>query len=535
MKDTLNFLKVHRTGILMMLVMMFAVCLGADPSFAMAEVVVTDPAPTNPADNDDKGLATNLDGQAATATHATATGFEQEEYEQAIAQFRPFRFPLEYDIIKNAQQSKVNTYHPIHFRSGSAILETTTTAEVTATGTGLEDQTVVFNASNCSDLKILRECSQIFVKGVAGYDLSGVNETGELCLYVIKVDIGTSVTAMVLNPKKGTATVIPTGTTLIVGAVAGSESQMIVPPDNYQPVPYEVYLQKKLANIVVTDEWMQQAKKVPFVVTDLKNNALYNFKRKNSRTHWLGQKRRITVTIPNIGDEYVYFEEGILRQIPMSYSYAGNEIKISDLNALAKMQFTTNSASNTARAYCGKNAIERILNMDMSVQRDFSVTDFEEAGIKIRRWTNNFGDMDFVHDPTLDDIGYEDFIVVVDIKNAVRYVKREETTQNIDMKKGGGAGDNREASRKIYSCIDCVALKGYNAILFGPEEMMDKVSELNLSVNGTAAEQLPTEGLEDGMVVYLTKDDGEHEKGSLLQYSLSEKKWVDFTGEYNLN
>ena len=533
MKDTLNFLKVHRTGVMMILIMIAAVCLGADPSFAMAEVTVTDPAPTEKAKADDRGLETQLDGTAATATHATATGFEQEEYEEAIALFRPFKFPLEYDLIKNAQQKKAETYHPIHYRSGSAILETTTKAEITATGTGVDEQTVEFTSSNCNDIKLLKECSQIFVKGVPGYDASGANELGELSLYITKSD-GTSASAIILNPKAGTATVIPTGSTLIIGGVAASESQMVVSPDNFQPVAYEVYLQKKLANIVVTDEWMQQARKAKFILTDIKNNALYNFKRKNARTHWLGTKKRITVFIPTIGDEYVYFEEGLLWQIPMSYSYTGGKISITDLNAISKMQFTTNSANNSARCYCGKNAIERILNMDMSVQRDFQVTDFEEAGIKFRRWTNNFGDMDFVHDPTLDDIGYEDFIVVVDIKNAVRYVKREQTEKEIDMSKGGGSGDNREAKRTVYSCIDCVALKGYNAILIGPEEQMDKVSALNLSVNGTAAEKLPTEGLEDGMVVYLTKQDGTHEAGSLLRYNLSEQKWEDFTGEFTL-
>lgn len=534
MKDTLNFLKAHKAGILMILTMIVAVCLGADPSFAMAEVTVTDPAPTVPADKDDKNLDTQLNGQAATATHATATGFEQEEYEQAIALFRPFRFPLEYDLVKEAQQKKVETYHPIHYRSGSAVLETTTKAEITATGgTGVDDQIVTLTSSNCNDIKLLKECTQVFVKGVAGYDPTGATEMGDLALYITKND-GTNVTAVILNPQKGTATEIPSGSTLVIGAVAASESQMVVSPDNFQPVAYEVYLQKKLANIVITDEWMRQARKAKFILTDIKNNALYNFKRKNARTHWLGSKKRITVFVPNVGDEYVYFEEGILWQIPMSYSYAGSKISMTDMNAISKMQFTTNSANNSARCYCGKNAIERILNMDMSVQRDFNVTDFEEAGIKIRRWTNNFGSMDFVHDPTLDDIGYEDFIVVLDIKNAVRYVKREQTEKVIDMSNGGGAGDNREAKRTVYSTIDCVALKGYNAILVGPEEQMSKVSTLNLTSKAITSDKLPTEGLEDGMIVYLTENDGAHEAGSLLQYDLLTDSWKDFTGEFNI-
>jgi hypothetical protein len=32
---------------------------------------------------------------------------------------------------------------------------------------------------------------------------------------------------------------------------------------------------------------------VPFIEKDIRNNALYNFKRKNARTHWLGAKKRL--------------------------------------------------------------------------------------------------------------------------------------------------------------------------------------------------------------------------------------------------
>ena len=66
----------------MMLLSVLAVALGADSSFAMsvADAVVTTESTTATAD--DKGLETQLDGKAATATHATETGFEEEEIEQ---------------------------------------------------------------------------------------------------------------------------------------------------------------------------------------------------------------------------------------------------------------------------------------------------------------------------------------------------------------------------------------------------------------------------------------------------------------------
>ena len=525
----LNFFKENKMGIWTMLLVTMAVLLGADSAFAMSEITpVSTPIEGS---EDDFGDKTQFQ-KGASSTQATETGFEEDEYEQKIALFRPFRFPLEYDIIKNAVQVPVKTYHPKHFRSGSAILDTSLKEEVTATGTGKDEQYIELTAANCNNIKILTEYSCVYAKGVKGYADDGKTEEGDLAMFVIKND-GSSVKLLLMNPKEGTATVLTNNTELIVGSYAASESQMIVSPENYQPVPVEVFLQKSISNIVFTDDWLEQAKKVKFILTDLKNNALYNFKRKNARTHWLGKKKRIRVTVNNeMGDEYIYMSQGVLRQINKFYSYNNNKILATDLTGVSKMMFTKNSVSEWARAYCGKNAIERLLNIDLTVHKDIKFEDVNVAGMTIRAWKNNFGRIEFVHDPTLDDIGYEDFIVVVDIANACRYVKRAEKTDKQDMKKG--TGEIREAQREIYSVIDCIALKGYNAVLMGPSEKLNLAYSLDsVSMRAISAEKLPTEGLTDEMIVHLTSSDGGFEKGKLVQYDLASESWHEYTGQLN--
>lgn len=488
------------SNLFMVLLSVLAVALGADSSFAMSVAGAEVTTETTAASADDKGLETQLDGKAATATHATESEFEEEEIEQTIAVFRPYRFPLEYDIIKNAQQVAVKSYHPIHYRSGSNVLEATIGTAVTIPG-GKDASFSIPVGSIASGKEALTVWSTVYAKGVQGYAEDGTTEDGELCLFVKNVDASGNVTVQALN--SGTAaSSLPVGTELAVGTTAAYEAQMVVEPDNFQPVQKEVYLQKKLSNIVFTDEWLDQAKKVPFIEKDIRNNALFNFKRKNARTHWLGVKKRIKVKVENLGEQFVYFEEGVLRQIPMFYPYTNDVVKFSDLNAIAKMQFAKYSANNEARVYCGKNAIERLLNIDMTVHKEITFEDVNEAGMTIRRWKNNFGTLEFVHDPTLDDIGYEDFFVVIDIKNAVRYVKRDQRTDKQDMKKG--TGEVQEAQREIFSMIDCLALKGYNAILVGPAEKMGLVKGLTAAQNlYTVSETLP-ESPAEGTVVYLT-------------------------------
>jgi hypothetical protein len=239
-------------------------------------------------------------------------------------------------------------------------------------------------------------------------------------------------------------------------------------------------------------------------------------------------KKRIKVKAPNnLGEQYVYFEQGVLRQIPMFYPYADGKLDFADLNAIAKMQFAKYSANNEARVYCGKNAIERLLNIDMSIHKEVTFEDVTEAGMTIRKWKNNFGTLEFVHNPTLDDIGYEDFFVVLDIKNAVRYVKRAERTDKQDMKKG--TGEVQEAQREIFSMIDCIALKGYNAILVGPSEAMGMVAGL-AAINNvySTADALPGSPKE-GDIILLTADADTFKAGTIVTYK--DGKWVEFEGE----
>ena len=500
-------------GILSCLVVILASVLGADASFAMADVPIS--SGTAVPETDESGLATQLNGTAATGSHATETDFEKEEIDQEIAVYRPYLTPLEYDIMKNAVQVKVKSYHPIHYRSGAAIMNAVVDDTV-GSNTATTTKVTIASGADC-----LTEYRTVYAKGVPGYN--GTTEDGELALFVTKVE-GSGVTMMALNGSTDVSYTIPEldGKTLIIGATAGAESQMIVDPDNYQPVPKEVYLQKKLSNIVFTDEWLEQAKKVPFIEKDIRQNALYNFNRGCSRTHWLGVKKKLVVDIAEakLGKQNVYFEEGLLRQIPMFYAYANDKIDFADLNALGKLQFTKHSVNSTARAYCGKNYIERLMNMDMTVHKEFEYRDYDEAGMSIRAWKNNFGEIQFVHDPTLDDIGYEDFAVIVDIKNAVRYVKRDEKAETIDLSKG--AGETHEAKREVFSIIDCICLKGYNAVLMGPADQMGLVAGLG-GITGYGTTFAGELDAETGLYEFT----GEETEGTIYYLTPNDITWTD--------
>ncbi len=532
----INFIKTHKLSILSLLLVAAAAALGADCSYAMAVDVVTgsgDEPDVQTKDSldaslqpDSTGLNTQQQGSATTATDTRDKGLEAEDIDPEVAKFRPFRFPIEWYVANKCKQVKSSSYEHSHYRSGATVLEDTYNKALTVKKAVVSVSCADFTNSGES----LAECSEVFIPGVKGYAEDGTTVDGDLALYVSQND-GDTIKLVPLNGNAAGVSV-PSGSTFIVAATACSESQMNVAPESYLPEKDTVYLQKKIANVIITDEWKEQAKKVPFITQDVLHNGLYNFKRKCARTHWLGRMKRIDVKVKELNGsvEAVYFEKGILRQIPMLYTFNGDDMQFEDFMGMTKLQFTENAANNYAVAFCGKNAITRIMKLANSVttNKNIEFTDVKEMGIKIRKWTDNFGTLDFVHDPTLDDIGYEDFIAILDIENAVRYYKRNEKQNTQDMKKTGEA---REAERTSISMIDCIALKGYNAVLVCPASKLDKAQALGgVSAYVTTATADSPATLDTTKKYYLSASRDGFNAGTIIEYDKDLKVWKEFEG-----
>lgn len=530
-------------GLVSLALVALAMALGADSSFAMAEVTPTGTAPTadtagganiDPVGGtaDTKGLETQYQGQGATAGEARQQGLEVDEIDQIVAKFRPFKFPLEWFITNRMQQQTVKSYKQTHYRSGATPLEATI-GETAVVSTGefvKKNVTLTFGYNSFEKgMEYIHEYDVLYVSSVAGYNEDGTTEEGGLRLYVTKADED-GIRCLVMNPPATGKVTIPENTKLIVIGNACSESQMIVDPETYLPVPCELYLQKKISNVVMTKEWIEQARKVKFITADVVDNALYNHKRKCARAHWLGGKfmTNIKVTDAKIGQEAVYFEKGILSQINMSYAHSGDEYQYEDFIALSQMMHTDNAANTNSVALCGKNAVRRLqlfFLKNTEFQKSVTFEHIDEIGVDLYKWHDAFGTMEFIHDPTLNDIEMEDFIVLLDMENAVHYVKKMEQEKKQDLEKNG---ENREAERRIITTIDCVGLKGYNSVIFGPASLAGRMRGLGgVSVFAKAANALP-QSPTNGTVIYLTDAVEGFEAGTLVKWDGT--AWVEYEG-----
>ena len=581
-----DFLKGHKLGILSALLVCAAAALGADPGFAMAVDPVTLADPANPSGNmethdgstnpegrpgdealqaDEQGGKTQLQGKSATATDVRDAGLEAEDFDKDIVNFRKFRFPIEVFISNQCRPVKCNSYEHGHFRAGSTDLDaiyggadiaitggSNTSVAFDGTNSVLSykasEKTLTIPAAYFENPESLTISSTVYVSGIDGFDKNASGSEvsdGELALVVLDNQGEDGNIKFLVNnpPTVGTNSItIASGAVFMAGATACSESQIRVAPETWLPEKRIVYLQKMNMSCIITDEFEEQDKKAGHQTKDVLANAMFNFRRKMARTHWLGKMGRDDVKVKELNGnrEAAYRSEGILRQIPMMYTH-GESLADDDMMAITSLMFTENSASDSATAFCGKRAMKRIMKLVNSAThfKDVSKVEVNKYGIKVRNWVDNFGSIEFVYDPTLDDIGYQDFMVVVDLKNAVRYYKRNEKDFTQDMSKSGEA---REAKAYNKSVIDCVCLKGYNAVLVCPSSLALKASKLGgIEASFESVSALPTEAGSTNAAAwaaakakryYLTADDNNAGflKGTIVEWDSDLGDWKEFEG-----
>ena len=305
-----------------------------------------------------------------------------------------------------------------------------------------------------------------------------------------------------------------------------SESQLLVTPDNFQPREREVYLQKHGWNVTFTDEFEIAKKKYPVKVANLLEDASIKDDMRVERGYWFGVKAKRKRMNEDGSVEDVFYSEGIMPQIPNHYAI-GNEYTLSDLVALSKLQFTDFATSNRAFAFCGKNAIERLENINPGTNRQIHMTVESEYDLTFKKFKDTFGEINFIWDQTLDFMGLADYMFILDMDNAVHYIKESNRQRTNDMSKG--------AKTHWEYDTDAVALKGYNSIMVGPEggifNMMSQ-GVINYIVSSNVLPASPSVNMKIALTSDYTSGGTTYEKGKVYICSATSPSvvWEEYTG-----
>lgn len=517
---------------------------GVNPA---SKETVASKEPVDPKANDRLSPGRNKDGQDLTGSQASSTqlregGLLDKEWDSEIVKFYPFKTPLLSIVRRMAKTVNIKNWSISHQRVGGETLDGQIIQKIETA------DTIEINSTNFSgSIRPFYKGTTVFASGVSGYAPGSQTKTeGTLMLYVIEAN-GKKAVMQAVNGKPKvsgdtrdnldnmTCPEIPVGTTFLAGASAASESQLTITPENFQPREKEVYVQKKLLNIVFTDDYEKVKKEQPITVADLKTDAIIKYNLRAERTYLLGCKSRFKAETGDGQIEDVYTSEGIINQLTNTYSI-GNTYTLGDMIAISKLQFTEFSENDRCFAFCGKNAIERLENIKLEGSHQNDFINHNEFDLTFKRFKDTFGSIDFVWTQTLDLMGMSDFMVIFDPKASRRYVKIGKKEQTNDMSKGGG--EVRDAKRWIHQEADSVALRGYNSILVGPADKIAKIATESLGAIISAKELPKTPS--KGMKVALTQDytlkgtnsptdDVKYEAGTVLYYTGT--AWTLYAGQ----
>lgn len=484
------------------------------------------------------GVQSQAPGQATTvSTVAGATGgIAPGNLVETDIDDQLFRFQSEdtalMSLMLKAKKVKVNSPEVEHFMIDEQRSSLTTDTAVAASS---KTQFVLPLAA--SDQNIPRDYHTLLVPDVDGYVPDGKTVTPgkSLMLFVTGRDTTTDnpVVRAVNGPKTNetdafcTTPAIPAGSKVKLLANAMYETQKEVDPDLIVPRPSIVYLQKRGMNQVVSDYFEAQKKHIPFTQSLIAEQAILNFKRAGNRTLWTGIKGKLPVKVPKLGEQMVYFTEGIRWQFKRELQHAGSWT-YEKLIALAKMYFTGEDVPKTALLLAGKNLLEELQCIDFSKHKEIQiVTKTNPIGWTVTSIHTVFGDIDIKREPTLDTLGYSNSGALIGEDRLVHYIYSQQHEFNDRV-------EGEEATRKGIVVWDGLALKGACHIWIDGEGEKANAGATTYTI--WESEEAPAGAdLVEGRVYLLTQDcpgiNAAAQNGQMWQYKGETGGWVEFTGE----
>ena len=536
MKRIISFLRENPLFVIMSLVAIACYILGDAVAGTMMAAVNVVPGGSPKPSKGIGGLPSQGGGEATTVSNARELGtdFIDADVDDQIVGIASDESVIDTIKRKIRRQVRVNSFEVDHY----LIDDKRSKAYTNEIYEGINATRAEIPFSTTGERKIFQEYYTAICKGVNGYDPTGQIELSgvDLMLFFVGKNSTTEAPiAMAVNGPKVNASddycvvpTIPAGTEVILLSSAAYETQKFIAPSTIVPVPERMYLQKQLCNSIVSDYFAAQKKRLQFSEAQIAEAVLRQFRLESCRTAWVGQPGKFKVQAMDnaMGYQWDYFSKGIRWQFKRQYDLSSN-ITFADLINLSMVKFTGFNCTKRAIWLLGKQLLNDIQKIDLTLHKNISVTGDKVFGIECTKIHTVFGDIDLIHDPTLDALGYAHCGGLIDENGLVRYYMKNEDakTENVD---------GEEAKREVVMTIDCLCLKGYSHIWVNGSAAE---SDIPGASRVTSAAELPVEPKVNDVVI-LTADvnremNGESKKwfgaGSVVTFNGN--TWVEYTGE----
>lgn len=488
------------------------------------------------------GLQTQVPGQATTVSAAAATdgGIEAGNLIEVDVDEQIYAVNSEdtalMSLMLKAKKVKVDSPVVEHFMIDEQRSTFTTSKPLAA---GNDNQFVLPLESR--DQQIPRDYHTLLVSGVNGYTPDGKKETpGKYLMLIVTgrdATTGNPVCRAVNGPKQASSNMcstpaIPANTKIRLMGNALYGTQKEVDPDLIVPKPDIVYLQKRGMNQIVSDYFNAQKKRVNFTEAMIAEQAILNFKRSGNRTLWAGQPGVMSVIVPKLGQQDIYFTNGVRWQFKRELQHKG-KWTIEKLIALAKLFFTGEDVPRTAILLAGKNLLEEIQCIDYKNHPEIQIiSTTNQIGWSVTRIHTIFGDIDIKREPTLDVLGWSNSGALLGEDRLVHYSYTSEHEFEDRV-------EGEEATRKGVVVWDALCLKGTCHIWIDGE---GDTGTSSAKISIWESDTTPTaQDVVDGTVYYFIQDcklsaSQKAENGSMWKVKVSggNLAWTEYTGAIDM-
>ena len=423
------------------------------------------------------GVPTN---DAVSAAGLEESGAVEQDLSRDITLFNPDRFPLDTITREYARKKKkAGTQKVGYFQKSTKPFSDKLDGSVSGAGTASGAPASANTAASGSgeklhiwvkvltpstwrkkDTLVMRDLSITEVVG------SGTAKKHDVVFYVADkaddclklVPIG----GMLGTGSNAKAFVVPTFTKDAVLYRLGnamSEKDMTTEPFAVYPEEFEQHCQNFMAQIEETTFANITEQKVDWDFNDMEIENIYSMRGEMEGSFLFGEKFEIKA-----GSDTTLFTGGITRLIDKTLEY-GEGIKDGVVDhTLTKEQytrwmkdlFTGNNGSKERVLFAGSTLIESISLLRETYKTMQNNTNMETyLGVKCTSIVSDFGTLKIVHNPILDELGWEDRGVAIDLEHLYKKEFVPMTATEIDLKGSG----QRNANAKVIQEVSCLILR----------------------------------------------------------------------------
>lgn len=387
------------------------------------------------------GIPTN---DAVNADHLEDAGIVDQDLSRDITLFNPDRFPLDTmtrELLKKkgkATSQKVKYYQ----KSTKPFSDVIKTANANTSKPSLEVEPETRSTWRTKDTLVMR----------------GVGANKEDVMFQVSSVTDSSITIKVISQAN-----LPTWEANQVVYRLGnamSEKDMTTEPFAVYPVEYEQYCQNFMAQIEETTFAGLTEKKVDWDFNDMEIENLYSLRGEIEASFLFGVKHEIKA-----GADTTLFTNGIVHSIDKHLFYGELDENGKRINTKVTKEmytkwmesiFTGNNGSKERVLLTGSGLISEISLLretDKVMQNNSQMETY--LGVKCTSIVSDFGTLKIVHAPLLDELGWKDKGIAIDLEHLYKKEFVPMHATELDLKGSG----QRNANAKVIQEVSCLVLR----------------------------------------------------------------------------